>query len=301
MYGFPGPGPPYAGPVSGKKLRFGFEITAGPNSGLAFGGCMVKVHRDDTYITVGSVGGVWKTSLHGDDHWRHGMTKEHVESGRFPPLGEGVDRAAWKFQATPFVEGVRVAYVVVVGRDALLQERRDPGEATIVVEDRWDQDTMAIVWMTEPGADQRLEEYPALVGGPLRLANGRGVWVTRAVHPATPAVPEPPPPAVAVFPLLPEKHKVTAPGLLVLGARRDPSGSWNTGSPANPLRIKLQPSLRGDGSSDDTKAHDAPDGAAPSPRHVAGAHDPPLARSGRGWRASDQAAVPPAGGPPTAV
>jgi len=113
-----------------------FTIQSGPNAGLTLSGWRLQVRKEDTYIIAKTVGGIWKTSLHGDVAWRHAMTREHVDSGA-PPQLTG-DRAAWRFTPTEYVNGQRLAFVVATARSCFRPETLDTREAQIPVEDRWD-------------------------------------------------------------------------------------------------------------------------------------------------------------------
>lgn len=202
-----------------RRLRFAFTIPSGPNAGWTLAGWRLWVSGEETYITAKTVGGVWKTSLHGDVAWRHAMTREHVESGRLPLLQGSEDRATWKFSPTPFIDGTRLAFVVAAARSCLRPGKLDAREAQIAVEDRWDRLHVAKVWMTEARADTGLAEHPRLLGDPFALSNGRRVWVTADAEAVASAEPEPVADSVILKPLWPEEHDVAAPGLLAVGAR----------------------------------------------------------------------------------
>jgi hypothetical protein len=196
--------------------RFGFQIIEGPNSGLCLPGWRVRTNREDTYITAKPLGDTWKTSLHGDVCWQHAVTKDHlVRATR--PVWQGPDRAPWRFQPTPFVDGKRLAFVVATTRGALHAAEPEPKDHIIPVEDRWDELTMASVWMTEPGVE--LNE-PGVFAGPLPLMSGRRVWLTEDKQRLAEAIaPESESVGAMVEPLWPEQHDVACPGFLVRGVR----------------------------------------------------------------------------------
>ena len=199
-----------------ERVRFGFRIEDGPNTGLCCGGWRVWTHGDTTYITAKSLGDTWKTSLHGEGPWQHAVTKEHLHDAERPVWSEP-DRAPWKFQPPPYVDGKRVAFVVAVTRAALLPGELDPSEHVITVEDRWDRLTSVFVWMTEPGI---AFDEPGLFAGPLLLTTGCRVWLEQnqealdgKTEPETPCV------GVMIEPMNPETHDVVAPGFLLRGVR----------------------------------------------------------------------------------
>jgi hypothetical protein len=96
----------------------------------------------------------------------------------------------------------------------LRPDRLDRRDVVIEVDDRWDQLTYAMVWMTEPTV--RLV-HPRIVGGPLPLASGRNVWLTAGVEALPPCDPEPIPASSMAEPLWPEEHGVPCPGIVVRG------------------------------------------------------------------------------------
>lgn len=194
------------------KIAFAFTIEDGRDRGLTSGGWRVWTRHEDTYIVATSLGHVWKTSLHGDSAWRLAVTQEHLATEN--PVWTERDRAPWKFAPTPFVDGLRLAYVVAACRHALLPRALDLKEVQIRVEDRWDQLTMAKIWMTEPGLTF---DAPRLIGGPLPLASGRSVWVSADVEELPGGEPEPIAVSSMIEPLWPEEHGVPAPGLLLKG------------------------------------------------------------------------------------
>ncbi len=194
-----------------------FTIQSGPNAGLTLSGWRLQVRKEDTYIIAKTVGGIWKTSLHGDVAWRHAMTREHVDSGA-PPQLTG-DRAAWRFTPTEYVNGQRLAFVVATARSCFRPETLDTREAQIPVEDRWDRLYLAKVWMTEAGSDKDLSTHPDLLGDPFTMSSGRRVWLTFDVEETTAVPAEPIADSVILLPQWPEKRSVFAPGLLAVGAR----------------------------------------------------------------------------------
>jgi hypothetical protein len=67
------------------------------------------VHSDDTYIADKTTDALWKTSLHADVAWRLAATQEAM-AGDAAPIPPGMDRALWKFDPPPFVNGGRLAF-----------------------------------------------------------------------------------------------------------------------------------------------------------------------------------------------
>lgn len=152
------------------------------------------------------------------------MNNEHVQSGRAPNLPSGSDRAPWAWSPTPFVDGVRLAFVIAVTRGAVLDQPANPNDQhRIVVEDRWDLLTLAKLWMTEPGVDLPIEP---LIEEPLRLSSGRRVWITAGWEELEGCEPEPLSAGAVVEPYTPGLQDVCAPGVLVRGFR------WSTGTTA---------------------------------------------------------------------
>jgi hypothetical protein len=197
------------------RLRYAFAVTRGLDAGRRCGGCRIWTHRQNTYITAKTFGGVWKTSLHADESWRLAVTSEHEKSGNQPVVPGGRRDTPWKFSPTEFDGGGRLAFVVAVTRNSLIPQPIDPRETVIEVEDRWDRMTMLYVWMTEPGVTL---ESPGPVGGPLLLLSGRQVWVTSGDEVTAPYEPEPMPAGLMIQPLSPGKEdQVSAPGFLVRG------------------------------------------------------------------------------------
>jgi hypothetical protein len=194
-------------------IRFTFAITTGPCVGLTTGGWRLWVHGDDTYIADKAIGAMWKTSLHGNVAWRLAATQEAM-AGEAPPVPPGTDRALWKFDPPPFVNGGRRAFFVAATRGCLRPDRLDERDVVIEVDDRWDQMTYAMVWMTEPTF--RLV-HPRIIDGPLSLASGRNVWLTAGAEALPPCDPEPIPASSMAEPLWPEKHGVPCPGIVVRG------------------------------------------------------------------------------------
>ena len=203
--------------MSRHRVRFAFEITEGPNAGLRSSGWRVWTNNEDTYITASTFGQVWKGSLHGDVAWRWAMDKNHVQSGRAPTLPKGHDRAPWTWEPTPFVNGVRLAFAIAVTRGAMLDRPADPKDQhRIVVEDRWDQLTLAKIWMTEPGVDLPIDP---LLDQPMELSSGRRVWITAGWEELSDGEPEPLCAGAIVEPYTPGVQDVRAPRLFVRGLR----------------------------------------------------------------------------------
>lgn len=195
-------------------IRFGFGIDEGPNAGLVSAGWRMWVNRDDTYLTAKSFEGTWKVSLHGDVAWRLAVTSEHQQQSEHPVWTDH-DRAPWKFQPTPWAEGRRLAFVVAIMRSALLPGSLDQDSVRIPVSDRWNELTSAFVWMTEHGVSL---DDPGVLAPPLVLRNGRQVWLTQNREQLDlPDSPEPPSVGASVEPLWPERHDVSAPGILLRG------------------------------------------------------------------------------------
>jgi hypothetical protein len=193
------------------RLRYAFAITTGPNAGLRVGGWRLWTHQEDTYIAV--KGNPWKASLHADASWRVAVTSEHQGSGRLPVVPGG-RATSWDFTPTRFESGGRLAFVIAVFRNALIEQQPDPKETLIEVADRWDRLTAIYVWMTESGVTLNAA---AVVGGPLPLNSGRRVWITAGEESIPPSDPEPVPAGALIEPLGPANDDVTAPGFLVRG------------------------------------------------------------------------------------
>lgn len=200
--------------ATASRIRFAFRIVDGPNAGLACGSWRCWTKGEDTYLTAVTVGEVWKLSLHGDESWRYAVTAEHIAAGA-PVAGSPDNRLAWEFRPTEFVDGVRDAFAVAVLRNALRPVSVDGREAVVPVDDRWDRLTVAYISMTEPGVTA---EPARAIAPPLTLASGRQVWLWFRSEPVALGQPEPPPDAVIVEPMSPEKDDVTIPGVLLRGA-----------------------------------------------------------------------------------
>lgn len=195
-------------------LRFNFRLQDGPHSGLSCGGWRVWTNAEDTYITAKSLRDTWKVSLHGDEWWAAGVTKENsLREDTVLPAGQ--PRAVWRFQPTPFVDGHRVAFAIGVFRHALLPGESDTREFVIDVPDRWDILSLALVRMTEPGVEP--DPMWTIVGGPLPLISGRRVWVTSHGEEIPPSKPEPMAVSSMIEPWTPETHGVASPGWIVKG------------------------------------------------------------------------------------
>lgn len=204
------------------KTRFAFTIKDGTNAGSTSGPWVVWTHKDDIYIAPEELSGMWKVSLHGDAAWRLAMTAEHVASGIEPQLPQGVDRAMWKWvtdelPAPPFVDGVRLTFVVATTRAALLSSRPlDDRSQHIAVDDRWDVLTMVRFLMTEPGVE--LTDVPRPVGRSMLLSNGRRLWMAVATESVV-GEPEVGIEGAMVEVMSPATHDVSVPGLLLKGLR----------------------------------------------------------------------------------
>lgn len=199
-----------------QTIRFAFTIRDGGRKYWTSGSWRLWVHKEDTYIASAGLSSTWKTSLHGDDSWRIAITSEHANSDN-PVIDPIIGRSAWEFAPTEFKRGRRLAFVIAPMRATYLPPLAGikTDEYHIGVNDSWDEVTVAYIWMTEPGVD--LDE-PRIVGEPLNLASGRRVWLSAGVE----QLEQPMEPDVAgtmLEPLLPERHGVPAPGLIVRGYR----------------------------------------------------------------------------------
>lgn len=132
-------------------------------------------------------------------------------------LPNGHRDAPWVFTPTPFVNGIRLAFVIAVTRGALRPELPDSKDTVVAVEDRWDRLPALCIWMTEP---EVTFDRP-VIGGPLPLDGGRQVWVAARVEPIDAIEPEPVPASAMIEPMSPESHGVAAPGILVRGVHLD--------------------------------------------------------------------------------
>ena len=196
-----------------ERRRLAFQIVDGPNAGLASPGWRVWTHRDSIYMTAGTTGGQWKLSLHGDVAWRYGQTSEDQRSDN-PVLPAGRDRAVWKFEPTPFENGVRRAFAIAVARHALLPMEMPRKESVVAVEDRWDRLTTLFFEVTLPGVD--LQTRRAIVGDPLPLIDDRRLWLTAGSEQCN-GEPERQAVGAMIEPALPDTHDVAFPGILVRG------------------------------------------------------------------------------------
>jgi len=154
-------------------------------------------------------------SLHGDVAWRIAVTREHMESDS-PLWPKSEDRAPWKFDPPPFVEGRRKAFAIATTRSALLPRELSPRDLRILVEDRWDVMTVAYIWMTEPGVSF---PHRRIIGGPLTLASGRKVWLVADTEAVPGGEEEPQAVGAMLEPMLPETHGVPVAGYLARGVR----------------------------------------------------------------------------------
>ncbi|GGU71481.1 hypothetical protein GCM10010275_01990 [Streptomyces litmocidini] len=91
----------------------------------------------------------------------------------------------------------------------------DSNDVHIAVEDRWDQITMAQIWMTEP--EVALPDGVRLIGGPMPLVSGRNVWVTAETQEVPGEEEGRVASGIMAQALLPGTHDVSAPGLLLRG------------------------------------------------------------------------------------
>jgi hypothetical protein len=122
-----------------------------------------------------------------------------------------------------FGRGHRLAFVIAVTRGGmLLHDGVKPWAKRIEVEDRWDRITYAGVYMTERGVDLNVRELNeqgvTLVSGPLSLANGRRVWLTKRTEEIDGQV-EDGIVGSMIMPLTPKADGVVAPMLLIRGVR----------------------------------------------------------------------------------
>ena len=203
-----------------QRIQFAFTIAQGPNAGLTSGSWRLWVRKEDTYIAPADLGGIWKCSLHGDESWQWAVTTEHLASGE-SPVWRGPDRAPWKYEATPFVNGHRLAFVICTFRHALRPLPLDPADMHIRVQDRWDEVTLGCLWMTEPGV---AFDADRIVGGPLALASGRQVWLTARTEAIGDAEPEPLAVSSMLEPAIPQVHGVRAPGVFHRGVHLSNTG-----------------------------------------------------------------------------
>ncbi|MCU1470046.1 MAG: hypothetical protein JWQ39_1195 [Glaciihabitans sp.] len=196
-------------------VRFAFSLTDEGAGVLSCGGWRIWTSHNDTYISSKTLEGTWKASLHGDIAWRVAATSENMSSER-RVLPEGSDRAPWKFAPTAFSDGKRLAFVVAVNRNALLEEHTDPREIQVPATPRWDTLTTVRIWMTEPGMTLQVD---AQVGQTLSLSNGRKLWIEHKyeVVDGWDNVPQLPAASAMLEVKTPEKDGVLAPGFLISG------------------------------------------------------------------------------------
>lgn len=172
----------------------------------------VSTNKDDTYIAPAGLGGKWNCSLHRDVAWRWAVTTEELTSPN--PVWRSQDRAPWKFEPTPFVDGVRLAFVNCTFRHAPLPLPLDPRDEQIRVNDRWDQVTQARIWMSEPHIELSDDR---LIADPLLLDSGRHVWVKAATEALPEGKPEPLAVGSMLEPAVPGVLDVLAPGVFHRG------------------------------------------------------------------------------------
>lgn len=198
-------------------VRFSFTITEGPHAGLLCGGWRVWCTGEDTYITSKTLAGTWKTSLHGDEAWRTAVTSENMRSDS-PSLPPGLDRAPWKYDVPPFLNGKRLAFVVAAARSAMLPGQKSRKEIQIPIEDKFNIIQLVRIWMTEPGVTLEGLDF---IGNPLRLRSGRRVWLDTVAESilGSDTSPEEPATGSIVEVLTPDSHGTRSPGLLVKGFR----------------------------------------------------------------------------------
>lgn len=197
-----------------RRWRFAFRITEGPNKGLGGGSWRVWSHGDDVYVAGAALANIVKVSLHASGRWRVAYTVEHMASDD-PLWPRDADRAAWKFEAPPFVDGVQEAFVVAVARGAARPSDVDEREQVVSIEDRWDRLTGVQVVVTEPSVDVTPERL--VFPQPLQLKNGRLVWLLSFYQDVPLQDPAPVPAAQAVRVLTPGRNDVSCPGYLLVG------------------------------------------------------------------------------------
>ncbi|MCR1782205.1 hypothetical protein KVF89_06645 [Nocardioides carbamazepini] len=194
--------------------RFALRIVDGPNAGLGAGSWRLWVHRDEVYISAANQINTIKVSLHDSDKWRVAYTAEHMAQEQ-PLWSRKADRAPWKFDAPPFVDGVQEAFVVAAVRAALTPNDVDERETVVAIEDRWDRVSGVRIIISEPNIAVAARElvFPA----PLTLKNGRLVWLSSFQEPVDAIEPEPVPAGSLVRVLTPKTNGVSCPGYLLVG------------------------------------------------------------------------------------
>lgn len=197
-----------------QKFRFAFTIADGPNRNLTSGPFQVKVRGEDVYLFAEHMGETLKASFHADAAWRVAYTRDHAESdGSLVPAGH--DRVMSEFEPTEFVDGGRIFFGIAFARGALRLLPIDGTHDHVAVNDRWDELTSVVLFMTEPGVG--LGPTHQVAGGPLTLRSGRRVWITKQAQSIDPSEPHLPPPSAMLKQLVPGTHDVEAPGWLVVG------------------------------------------------------------------------------------
>lgn len=172
------------------------------------------VHKDEIYVAGADLVNTVKVSLHQSGRWRVGYTAEHM-SGDNPLWPSTGDRAAWKFDAPPFVDGVQEAFVVAVVRSAARPGTVDEREQVVPIEDQWNRLTGVQIVVTE--ADVSVAGERLVFPEPLTLKNGRRVWLLSFYEDLPAREPEPVPAGQVVRVLTPEKDGVSCPGYLLVG------------------------------------------------------------------------------------
>ena len=200
-------------------MRFAFAIEGGRDPGLCLGGWRVFISGNDIMISAKSMKPM-KVTLHDETRssaarpWRFAYTTEHMQ-GPKPMWPPDRDRAVYKFSPTPFVDGIRRTFAIAVPRGGLRNTLISPKETTIIVPDRWDMLGVAMVLTTEPGVEPNL--WNPAQRDPLKLTNGRRVWLACVHQPVEATDPERPPDNNLIRVLSPENDEVSCPGFIVPG------------------------------------------------------------------------------------
>ncbi|QIK65616.1 hypothetical protein G7072_04035 [Nocardioides sp. HDW12B] len=196
-----------------QRYRFCLRIVEGANAGLGAGSWRLWVHKNDVYVAAAEQADTIKASLHESGRWRVAYTSEHMAQDK--PLWRSADRAAWKFDAPPVVDGVQSAFVIATVRAALTPCQVDARETVVALDDRWDRLTGVEVVITEPhiAFDSDRLVFPT----PLPLTNGRLVWLTTFHQTIRATTPEPAPAGQMVRVLTPSRDAVSCPGYLIVG------------------------------------------------------------------------------------
>lgn len=209
------PAPRYLADVGrSQRWRFNLLITEGPNSGLGAGPWRIWIHKDDIYVASANQVNIVKASLHASGKWRIGYTAEHMQSDQ-PLWPRSHDRAAWKFDPPPVVDGVQEAFVIASTRAALRPTPSDSREAVVTIDDRWDVLTGVRVWITEPHIEVAQRER-LVFDEPLVLSSGRLVWLQAFAEYTEPRDPVPVPVGQLIRVMIPGQNDVSCPGYLVV-------------------------------------------------------------------------------------